>query len=80
MPGIVRIQAGRDDWWTDYQVTRLPSAFGVASRLVQMIGEHLRYDVLLHGRLSSCECRGFLRHGHCKHVDGLQALRKAGKL
>ena len=22
----------------------------------------------------SCECLGFLRHGHCKHVQGLAAL------
>ena len=21
-----------------------------------------------------CECRGFLRHGHCKHIVGLLAL------
>ena len=23
---------------------------------------------------TSCECMGFLRHGHCKHVQGLAAL------
>jgi hypothetical protein len=23
---------------------------------------------------SSCECLGFLRHGHCKHIQGLAAL------
>jgi hypothetical protein len=22
----------------------------------------------------SCECLGFLRHGHCKHIQGLAAL------
>jgi hypothetical protein len=29
---------------------------------------------------SSCECLGFLRHGHCKHVQGLTALIGHGLL
>jgi hypothetical protein len=28
----------------------------------------------------SCECMGFLRHGYCRHVLGLQALIGAGKV
>jgi hypothetical protein len=28
----------------------------------------------------SCECKGFLVHGHCRHVEGLLALVRAGKL
>ncbi|TMQ34272.1 MAG: hypothetical protein E6K70_08465 [Planctomycetota bacterium] len=28
----------------------------------------------------SCECLGFLRHGNCKHIQGLLALAHAGKL
>jgi SWIM zinc finger len=28
----------------------------------------------------SCECLGFLRHGHCRHVLGLLALLKRGLL
>jgi hypothetical protein len=28
----------------------------------------------------SCECLGFLRHGHCRHVLGLLALVKRGLL
>ena len=27
----------------------------------------------------SCECKGFLRWNHCKHLDGLKALNQAGK-
>ncbi len=79
MPGTVRIQVG-DEPWSDYTFCRIASAFGVAFRLVKVLSPCDRYDVLLDGERSSCECKGFLRWGHCKYVDGLQALRKAGKL
>ena len=26
----------------------------------------------------SCECKGFYRHGYCRHVSGLLALAQAG--
>lgn len=28
----------------------------------------------------SCECLGFIRHGHCKHVAGLAALIWQGQI
>jgi hypothetical protein len=57
----------------------LPSDFGRAYRLTKPDGE--QYHVLLadDGRHSS-ECKGFLRWSHCKHVEGLAALRQAGFL
>src|SRR5262245_38597387 len=72
---------GRKTTTTDYWIDRLPSDFGTAYRLQKFFdqgGES--YDVLLDGRQSSCECLGFQRHGHCKHVEGLQALVAAGQL
>jgi hypothetical protein len=36
------------------------------------------YDVDL--AAPSCECKGFLRWGHCKHVESLTALRARGRL
>src|SRR5262245_7219355 len=66
---------------TDYWIDRLPSDFGTAYRLRKFQdqgGE--QYDVLLDGRQSTCECLGHQRHGHCKHVEGLQALVAAGQL
>lgn len=78
MPGTLRIQVGEEPW-TDYTFCRIGSAFGVAFRLVKVLAPAERYDVLLDGERSSCECKGFLRHHHCKHRDGLQALVDAGK-
>jgi hypothetical protein len=79
MPGVVRIQVDGEPW-ADYNLARLPSAFGTAFRLVKHLGRCERYDVLLDGSRSSCECRGFLRHGHCKHQAGMQALVNRGIL
>ncbi len=65
-----------------YTLARLASDFGTAFRLgkadVGGCGED--YDVLLHGRESSCTCKGNSYHGHCKHVEALQALIAAGKI
>jgi hypothetical protein len=36
--------------------------------------------VVRNGACGSCECRGFLRRGHCRHQDALQALRRVGRL
>jgi hypothetical protein len=36
------------------------------------------YDVMLNAEESSCECKGFLRHQHCKHLEALAVLKDAG--
>jgi hypothetical protein len=64
-----------------YYVTPIPGDFGTAFQVQKVItkgGEV--YNVNLNGRKSTCECKGFLRWGRCKHVAGLQALRDEGKL
>jgi hypothetical protein len=38
------------------------------------------YDVCFEGEGARCECKGFLRHSHCKHVDALRALLERGSL
>jgi hypothetical protein len=79
MPGVVRIQAGREPW-TDYNIARIPSDFGTAFRLVKLPSPCDCYDVLLNGIHSTCECKGFRHRRHCKHVEGLAALRSAGRI
>ena len=41
-----------------------------------------QYHVLLADdpKGTSCECKGFLRWGHCKHTGGIQALRQHQRL
>ena len=78
--GIVRITVGtrRDD----YFLTPMPADFGRAFK-VEKVGLTVNdppYHVNIDGDQRSCECKGFLRHGHCKHADGLAALIAAGRL
>lgn len=75
-----------------YHIETIPSDFGrgfnVRKYATQVKeGEPSSYDVLLdlepedaeHPR-HSCECWGWTRHGHCRHVEALLALVHAGKL
>ena len=73
----------------NYTILPIPSDFGSAfhlikSELVQQpegfyeLKDTARYDVLLDGARSSCECKGFLRFHRCKHVSGLMVLRQRG--
>jgi hypothetical protein len=76
---------------TAYRVERITSQMGgKAFRLEkadQGDGKPEAYDVLLDGRRSLCDCRGFARYGMdaacgtgCKHVAGCQAAVASGKL
>jgi hypothetical protein len=61
-----------------YYLTPVPGAPG-AYRLEKFaVDGGGSYDVDL--TAPSCECKGFLRWGHCKHVDSLSALRASGRL
>jgi hypothetical protein len=78
-PGVVRIAVeGQEP--CDYLVRRLPSDFGTAAFRLAKVGGDEEYAVLIDGADSSCECKGFLQWGKCKHVDGLTALVARGLL
>jgi hypothetical protein len=76
---------------TAYSVHRLPHDFGSAAfrleKADQGDGQPEVYDVLLDGPRSTCDCKGFLRHGMsaqggtgCKHIAAAQSLYLAGRL
>jgi hypothetical protein len=71
----------------NYLILPLASDFGAAFRLIKQellpvepgvweLHDTARYDVCLNGQQTSCECKGFLHRGKCKHVDGLTTLRQ----
>jgi hypothetical protein len=65
-----------------YRLSRVPSDYGRGFLLEKQGAgaEESTYHVNLNGQQSTCECRGFLGYKHCKHLEGLAALDKAGKL
>jgi hypothetical protein len=78
--GVVRIQVGAAE--DDYLLTVLPADFGRGFR-VEKIGladEPTVYHVHIDGTNKTCECKGHLKWGRCKHADGLAALIAAGRL
>jgi hypothetical protein len=78
--GVVRLTvAGRS---ADYLLTPLATDYGKGYRL-EKIGLEANgeaYHVNLGADGGTCECKGFLRWGHCKHTEGLAALIAAGRL
>jgi SWIM zinc finger len=79
-PAIVRITVGKEH--ADYFVRQLAADYG-RGFAVEKIGLHENeppYHVNIDGDRKTCECKGFLRHGYCKHSDGIAALIAAGQL
>ncbi len=86
--GSLHLTVGKESfaYWLDV----LPHQFGagvVAVRLTKLAAYHVEgepdnYDVVVSpgGKGDGCECRGFLRHRHCKHLDGVRLLVETGKL
>jgi hypothetical protein len=66
---------------TFYTVREIPCDIGGRGFAVHRLGLGTLYHVRV-GEPSdcSCECLGFLAHGHCKHILGLLALIRRGKI
>ena len=62
-----------------YTVEAFPSHMG--ERGIELTkGDGTVYHVNIDGRASTCDCKGFDAHGHCKHCESLLALQQRGKL
>lgn len=86
IPGILRITEGKNVLHIDeYFLSFAGSGFGAALHFEKFHSTRKNwkretYSVNLDGEESLCECRGFERHHHCKHIEVLIALIEAGKL
>jgi hypothetical protein len=75
---ILTLFIGREAF--TYWLSPLASDFGQGFRL-EKFTDGVQYDVHLGDDGStSCECKGALRWGHCKHTESILALRQAGRL
>ena len=66
---------------THYAAHEIRCDIGGRGFAVHKLGLGILYHVRV-GRPAdcSCECRGFLYHGYCRHILGLLALIREGKL
>jgi SWIM zinc finger len=69
---------GRTTFYTFHEI---PCFIGGRGFAVHRLGLGQLYHVRIGSRLEcSCECLGFLAHGRCRHILGLLALARHGKL
>lgn len=82
---ILTVTTGRKVEKFGYFVDAIPSDFGRAFRLIKTpvagvpsVTYHVNIGGDGHG--PSCECKGFLRWGSCKHTESLATLVAAGRI
>jgi hypothetical protein len=64
-----------------YTLREIPCEIGGRGFAMHRTGLGTLYHVRLGApEESSCECLGYLRHGYCRHLLGIQALVQAGKV
>jgi hypothetical protein len=84
--GFVRISVGKLS--TLYRITVIPADYGAGFELTkcEVVADERGVFVTRYGDTyavnlaGSCECKGFLKHGYCKHLDGLPKLATLGRI
>lgn len=77
--GVFRIAVGAKTQF--YTFKEIPCEIGGRGFVVHRLGIGTVYHVRVgQPEDCSCECLGWLRHDHCKHVSGLKALIATGVL
>src|SRR5690242_483577 len=79
-PKLIEMTIGKDAF--AYWLRIIDADYGIGFEVRKPLPEtdvyHVHYDPAR--RLSSCDCKGGLHHGHCKHQEAIIALIRSGKL
>jgi hypothetical protein len=79
--GVGVFQVSVADRTTWYTLREIPCEIGGRGFAVHRLGLGHLYHVRVGRREDcSCECMGFLSRGYCRHILGLLALVREGKL
>jgi hypothetical protein len=79
MAGLLKITVGKGE--TYYLLTVAPADYGKGFLLEKVDpADMASYHVNIDGDKRACDCKGFLKWGHCKHADGLAALVADGRM
>jgi hypothetical protein len=68
---------------TGYYLETIPTDFGTAFTLEKFAcdgGDLYHVNLDPDSGNNTCTCKGNTYHGHCKHVEALAVLRKAGRI
>ena len=71
---LADVRVGRDI--ARYFLGPVPAIYGRGYLCSKIYGN--AYAVQVEDDGATCECRGFRRWGHCKHIDVIVALRNRG--
>ena len=73
--GVFCVKLGEKQQY--YTFREIPCEIGGRGFILHRLGLGTPYHVRVGKPAeSSCECLGFLRHGHCKHIAALDTLLK----
>ncbi|HEY7308391.1 MAG TPA: hypothetical protein VH643_03410 [Gemmataceae bacterium] len=79
-PKLLEMTIGNDTF--AYWLRIIDADYGIGFEVRKPLPEnetyHVHYDPAR--RLSTCDCKGGLHHGHCKHQEAILALIRTGKL
>jgi hypothetical protein len=75
----ITFRIGEDDYLV-HPLLIDPAVGSRAFRFAKQTGDRATYDVRADGEGLHCECLGFLRWGHCKHCQTLQAAARVFRL
>jgi hypothetical protein len=79
--GVLSITVGKES--ATYSLVEIEAGFADRAFRISKVstdGVEADYAVALERQGHSCECLGFLRHGHCKHSDSIRKLLELGKI
>jgi hypothetical protein len=81
---VLRVRVGRDEATYTVEPRKAPrgqAACYVKQGLVDVYEDGSgHHDVLLDGPMTTCDCKGFQRWGHCRHAWSLEIALRRGWL